>query len=150
MSEVAQRTRNIRLDPQKIAFLNYYTKPDSPTFSNAFQSALRAGFSESYSRNILGEQNEWISDNLVQYEIVNQAEQNLKEFLSPEETDKKIKADLTKFALERLKKHKYSTRQEHTGQDGEPLFLPSTLLGKNELDRPVVEAEIVEPEPPTT
>lgn len=155
MSQIAQRSKT-RLDPQKMAFLNYYTNPESPTFSNAFRSAIRAGFSESYANRITSPATnsqwieDWIEENIREYEIIHLAEKNLKDFLSPAETDKKIKADLTKFALERLKKHKYSTRQEHTGAEGEPIFLPSTLLNKNELDQPVIDAEVVDDSPPET
>jgi hypothetical protein len=44
------RHNKVSLDPKKQAFLNNYYNPESETYSNKFRSALKAGFSESYSR----------------------------------------------------------------------------------------------------
>lgn len=41
---------SIETDPKKQAFLEYYYNPQSETYSNAYRSGLRAGFSDSYSR----------------------------------------------------------------------------------------------------
>ncbi len=136
------KRREIRLDPQRIAFLNYYANPESETFNNALRSAIKAGYSESYAARITTDGEYWISEHLREFSIIHKAERNLNTMLDGD--DERIKADLTKFALERLKKHKYSSRQEHTGSEGEPLFLPSTLLNKNALDKPIIEATIIE------
>lgn len=49
-----------RLDSRRLAFLEYYFKPDSPTFRNALQSALRAGYSKSYAENITAQEYPWL------------------------------------------------------------------------------------------
>lgn len=71
-------------DPRKKLFEAYYTNPDSPTFSNALRSALKAGFTESYGRNILNQRPKWVSDILDSNEakkLALQARKNLEEDL---------------------------------------------------------------------
>lgn len=41
-----------RADPRQITFFVGYTDPESPTYSNAYQSAIAAGYSETYAKNI--------------------------------------------------------------------------------------------------
>lgn len=41
-----------RPNPRQLAFVEYYTSPASPTFSNATQSAIRAGYSEQYAKTL--------------------------------------------------------------------------------------------------
>ena len=40
-------------DPRQATFLAYYLNPKSDTFSNAYQSGIKAGYSEEYSKVIL-------------------------------------------------------------------------------------------------
>lgn len=110
------------LNSQQIAFLNNYNNPKSLTFGNAYKSALNAGYSEEYSQNITGQFPDWLSENISrQKRIIEKAEKNLDEFMDSE--DIKVKADMTKFALSRLKKEDYSDRTEHTGKDGGTLVI---------------------------
>lgn len=109
-------------DPRQAEFLKYYLDPKSETFSNAKQSALRVGYSEEYSDQILAKDLDWLAENVRYEDIIRKAERNLKEFM--DEKDKRIRADMTKFALERLKKDKFSTRKEMTGRDGKDLPVP--------------------------
>lgn len=109
-------------DPRQAKFLELYLDPESETFGNAKQSAIRAGYSEEYANRILSEKLTWLSENIRYDEIIKKAERNLREFMDDE--DKKIRADLTKFALERLNKKRFSTRQEVTGKDGKDLPTP--------------------------
>lgn len=65
------------------------------------------------------------ADSLLSYKherILNKAEANLEQLL--EGDDERIRADLSKFALETLNKRHYSKRQEQTGKDGEALPTP--------------------------
>lgn len=98
------------LDPRQIEFLKYYLDPKSKTFSNALQSGLRAGYSQEYSENITYQMPDWLSENLGDLKLVNKALKNLDELLDGE--DNKIRADLTKFTLERLNKKKFSPKSE--------------------------------------
>ena len=48
----AKRPENMLDDPKKQDFLRRYYEPSSPTYANAYQSALDAGFAESYAKTI--------------------------------------------------------------------------------------------------
>lgn len=65
------------------------------------------------------------ADKLLSYKherILLKAESNLEQLLEGE--DERIRADLSKFALETLNKRHYSKRQEQTGADGKELPTP--------------------------
>jgi len=49
-----------RLDPRRLNFLEYYFKPDSPTFNNGLQSALRAGYSQKYAEQLIARDYPWL------------------------------------------------------------------------------------------
>lgn len=42
------------------AFMEYWTDPTSYTFGNVYQSALKAGFSKTYSKNLLNVAPKWL------------------------------------------------------------------------------------------
>lgn len=107
-------------DPRQANFLKNYLDPKSATYSNALQSALRAGYSQEYSESILNQETEWITEALRADQMVAKAERNLNAMLDLDEEDTqrlKVKADITKFVAERLGKDRYSQKQvtEHTG-----------------------------------
>ena len=64
--------------------------------------------------------------------LVAKAELNFNDLLSSD--DEKIRLDTSKFIATTLKKNKYSTRQELTGADNKPLFMPSEILNKNGIN----------------
>lgn len=123
-------------DPRQALFLSYYLDPKSKTFSNAYQSAIKAGYAQEYAENITSMMPKWLSENIGDDYLVRTAEGNLKEFLEMDTTQpivtmigvmkdkdgkiitkenpnlKKIKSDMTKFTLERLNKKKYSPKVE--------------------------------------
>lgn len=47
-------------DDRQIRFLELYLDPKSDTYTNAYQSAKKAGFSEEYSQNITGQMPKWL------------------------------------------------------------------------------------------
>ena len=119
------------LTPQQQLFLSLYTDPKSDTFSNALQSALKAGYEESYANNITGLMPEWLSENIGDMRRLRKAEKNLDEVQNipiydekglpdPHLIDKRTKVDM--FIAERLNKTKYSTRNELVGKDGKDLI----------------------------
>lgn len=74
-------------DPRQQFFLAYYKDPKSPTFSNALQSALKAGFAPNYAKNILDTLPEWLRESVGNSPMLEKAERNLKQFLDlPNET----------------------------------------------------------------
>ena len=141
-------------DPRQSLFLSYYLDPKSKTFSNAYQSAKKAGYEEEYSQNITSLMPTWLSESIGDQYLIKKAEENLKEFLEMETKtvkpigDKvveindpqltKIKQDTTKFVAERLNKQKYSTRSELTGAEGKdivPTFIVQSTEAKEQLEK---------------
>lgn len=126
-------------DPRQSLFKEYYLDPKSETFSNAYQSAIKAGYEESYAERITSnaQGNDWYSETIRDHEMLRKAENNLSEYLTMDTMNdvikgdsvirirdtqlEKIKQDTTKFVVERLGKGKYSTRQEVTGKNGEAI-----------------------------
>jgi hypothetical protein len=123
-------------DPRQALFLEYYLHPKSPTFSNALQSALRAGYAQEYSESILSQDLDWLSESLRKNDRLARAEKVFDKTLDYE-TDKngrvdsnllRIQSDIAKFIASTIGKDKYSSRQELTGKDGKDL--PTPLLAK--------------------
>jgi len=120
------------LTPQQEAFLAAYTNPKSPTFSNALQSALKAGYSEDYANNITGQLPDWLSENLGRGLRVQKAERNLDIALEgglddPEKGKKEIQWKATEMTLKTQGKELgYTDRTEVTGKDGKDL-IPESL-----------------------
>lgn len=104
-----------KVDPRQALFLSLYLDPKSKTFSNGKQSAISAGYEEYYADVLLAKLPTWLSVKVSQEYIVQKAESNLKEFveMKPENTGElKVKADITKFALERLNRKDYGKQEE--------------------------------------
>lgn len=110
-----------KTDPRQIDFLKFFLDKESKTFANALQSGLKAGYSQEYSENLLHLLPKWLSESIADEDIINIAEDNLREFLLEKEGDQRIKADMTKFALKGLAKQKYSERIEQQ-QSGEVII----------------------------
>jgi hypothetical protein len=117
-------------DPRQVLFLSYYFDPNSESFSNGLQSAIRAGYGKEYAENLVSNMPKWLSEFVGDQYLVKKAEKNIKEFLEMNVTNQgvtkdgkeiyeyddagkiRVKADVSKFILERLNKDKYSQRQE--------------------------------------
>jgi len=109
------------LEPRQIEFLKHYLDPKSKTFSNALQSALKAGYSQEYSENITNQCPNWLSENLGNAKLLSKALKNIEELLD-EKKDKKVKADITKFVVSRQGKDRgWAERQELSNPNGEPI-----------------------------
>lgn len=122
-----QKAKLELLDPQQIEFFRWYTDPKSSTYGNAKQSAIKAGYSETYAESITY-QADWVSETLGQESMLKKAEKNLDELLELNTTNNlkkgdeivaqqdpqliKIKADITKFVASRAGKGKWSEKQE--------------------------------------
>lgn len=109
------------LTPQQELFLSEYTNPKSDNFGNAVQSALKAGFTETYANNITGLMPDWLFENIGDMKRLRKAEKNLDEIqnLSIYNEDNKVDTQLIEkrtkvdmFLAERLNKNKYSTKTE--------------------------------------
>lgn len=109
---------------QQAEFLKYYLDPNSETFNNAYQSAIKVGYSEDYAAVITGRDLKWLSEmseKVSDSGMLRKAEKNLDKALDIPIEDKEIgerslKASL--FVTERLGKNKWSSKQEieHKGE----------------------------------
>lgn len=103
MTKSRQKDKEKEFTPQQIKFAMFYYLPDSPTYGNAMQSALRAGFSDKYSRNITVKNLNWIKDVVLEIggkgvtkdKLVRKAKRVLDKSLDSE--DEKIAQDTAKF-----------------------------------------------------
>ena len=103
MTKLKQKIKEKEFTPQQIKFAMFYYLPDSPTYGNARQSALRAGFSDKYSRNITVKNLNWIKDVVLEIggkgvtkdKLVRKAKKVLDKSLDSE--DEKIAQDTAKF-----------------------------------------------------
>ena len=109
------------LTPQQELFLASYTNPKSDTFSNALQSALKAGYTQEYSESITAQMPDWLSENLGDMKRLRKAEKVLDNILelAPVDSEGKVdnallktQADVGKFFAKTLDKKKYSERVE--------------------------------------
>lgn len=125
-SGISMAGNQYKPDPRQALFLKGYLDPKSNTFSNAYQSAIAAGYEEEYAQVILSKDLDWMSDFVKTSSMVQKAERNLDKILDmdSERGGKidtgvlKVVADTSKFVTERLAKDKYSSKQvtEHMGK----------------------------------
>lgn len=137
MTENNQEKKKL-LTEKQINFLSFYLNPESETFSNVYKSALKAKYKKEYAENLTNLMPKWLSENIGNLYLITKAEQNLREFIEMNIQDPvitmigilkdkkgniikkdnvnkmKIKADISKFILERLKKEKYAQKQSET------------------------------------
>jgi phage terminase small subunit len=95
------------LNPQQQAFKEAYLNPESETFGNQTQSALKAGYTQEYAESIGCKENMWMAEIVGDLELIKKAEKVLKEMLdlpTEEASFAKIKQDTAKFVSERLGK----------------------------------------------
>lgn len=86
------------LDPRQAKFLTNYLDPNSKTYSNIYQSALDAGYSESYADNMRAKSLKWVSGNVGEVtkdKLVSKAKRVLDKSL--DSPDEKIAQDTAKF-----------------------------------------------------
>lgn len=119
-------------DPRQKLFLSYYLDIKSPTFANALQSALKAGYSQEYSESILNQDTAWLSEALGDNKRLHKAEKKLDEILELQAVTEEGKIDnallstqvkVASLYAKGLGKHKYSERIEQTGANGAPLVV---------------------------
>lgn len=128
MSEKNQNpngANSVKPDPRMKKFIAYYIDPESDTFGNAYGSAKRAGYSESYAKNITNVCPEWLSEIIEDNELTEKAKKNLKEFLEKQDNDR-LKLDATKFTLERIDREKFGRNVDITSK-GEKVEQPEKV-----------------------
>lgn len=119
------RKKKDLLDPRQTKFLSLYLDPKSTTYSNALQSALKAGYAQEYAENLTGQMPNWLSENVGKDKMLIKAERNLDEFLDLETTVitqsgftktnteiLKVKADVTKFVASTVGRARYGGKED--------------------------------------
>lgn len=79
-----EESHTAELDPRKIAFAAAYLDPLSPTYSNALQSALKAGFAQEYAEKITApsQRSKWLSEIIGKQTLLDIAKKNLQRDLT--------------------------------------------------------------------
>lgn len=119
--------------PRQIDFALRYYLPTSPTFGNALQSALKAGFSKNYAKNITCDSQEttWVEKILVDIlgkpedkaNLVAKAKKVLSRSL--DSSDDKLAQDTAKFIAKT--DPEFSEKQDITS-GGERIDIPVALV----------------------
>jgi hypothetical protein len=120
-----------QLDPRQKLCWEYYINPKSETFSNGYQSAMRAGYEEGYAAQITTV--DWFLDKVRRLKLVSKGEKVLEETLEYDILNEdgkrdpaiaRLKLDAAKHVTSTLGKDLgYSMRTEQTGPDGVPLTI---------------------------
>lgn len=128
-----------QLDPrQKLCWENY-VNPQSSTFGNGYQSAIKAGYSEGYSQSITDER--WFTEKRRRLNMLEKAEKVLDKTLTYEPVDEKgeikvdllrVQTDVAKHLTKTLGKEAYSekTEVEHSGTVGVTWNEEKTYINK--------------------
>jgi len=105
------------LNPQQQAFKEAYCNPSSSTFGNVTESGVAAGYARDYAEQITSPSlgNKWVLEIISDMEMLNMAENALKDAMQYDAHDKdfaplRLKASM--FTAETLGKQKYSKRTE--------------------------------------
>lgn len=119
------------LNPQQTEFIAYYLDPNSETYANALQSALKAKYSQEYAESITYQMPDWLSESLGQQgRLLLKAEKRLEKTLDGE--NDQLAHDASKFIAETIGKKKgYSKRTEITGENGKDLTINILKYGEN-------------------
>ncbi len=104
-------------DPRQLEFLRLYMTPGTDYFNNALQSALKAGYTQEYSENILQFDLKWLNAGISELigkptdkkNLVNKAKKVLDRSLDSD--DEKIAQDTAKFVAKSTVE--FSEKQEH-------------------------------------
>jgi hypothetical protein len=141
-----------RLDPRQKLCWDYYIDQKNPTFSNAYASAVKAGYTHDYSTNITCAK--WFRHKVRRTSLLGKAEKVLNKALTAETMNDKgmedaallrVQVDAAKHITKTLGKDEgYSERSEVTGGNS-VVFLPQELINKFNLGKPE-EGKPEEPE----
>lgn len=131
-----------QLDPRQKMCWDFYIDPKSETFSNAYQSSVKAGYNEGYASTITDV--EWFAEKSRTMNMVDKAERVLNNVLEMDDNFTfedpqrlKIQVDVAKFVAERVGKARYSTKVETDITSGGQILniqISEVIAKKNELN----------------
>ncbi len=107
----------VTIDPRQTPFLNYLFDKKSDTYLDVYKSAIKAQYSKTYGENLKGQMPKWLLENIGKERMLKKAEKNIDEMLDYNGTDTKIriKADITKFTLERRAREVWGKDEQKSG-----------------------------------
>jgi len=161
------RANQYTVDPRQALFLGFYLdRENKETFSNGYQAAIEAGYSEEYAKVMKSNMPDWLSESIKNANMIQKAERNVNEFLDLDcvntgvtkkgdeftFTDPRlmrIKSENSHFILERLNRAKFG-RSDLPEQTKPPVQVNifvnqkvQTIISKAEDDlRKAIEGEI--------
>ena len=152
--EIAIRTKQElanRYTPQQIEFAMRYYFPDSTTYGNALQSALKAGYSQEYAESITTRNLDWMEKILSEIvgrpedkqSLVVKAKKVLNKALDSE--DEKLAQDTAKFIAKSTPE--FAEKQDITS-NGETLRSVKVTLVNAAINHKEVKGEQTQKEPP--
>ncbi len=109
------------LNIQQQNFLKYFTDPNSSTWNNYLQSALKAGYKQEYAESISTKDLQWLNEGLLEIvgtdKLKRKARKNLELGLDgllddPEKGGKPIQAKLTEFTLKNIDNENFGDKQD--------------------------------------
>ena len=125
-------------DPRQKEFISNYLNPNSETWGNGLQSAIKAGYSEEYAKVMMGRDLDWMSESVISdNQLLLVATDNLKSALKgglddPERGKKEIQYKATEFVLKGLQKNKWGDKADPTTNN---IFVKEIIINKaNESD----------------
>lgn len=127
MKKIDKTKTSEKLDIRQLTFLKLYLTPGTKYFSNALQSALKAGFSKKYADVILSKDLKWLSDGLSEIvgkdtdvdNLRKKARKVLNKSLDSE--DEAIAQNTAKFIAERTDKE-FSGKEQPTVNVVVPIY----------------------------
>ena len=136
----SEKSKNKNYTPQQLDFARRYYLMDSPTYGNAMQSAIDAGFSEKTAKNMTVKGLEWMKNIQVDIgggvitkeSLVKQAKVGLEKSLRSE--DEKIVLDASKFTLKTTAEFSEKTDLTSNGETVSGLQITFGKFGKDEQD----------------
>ena len=149
----------INFDIRQKTCWDFYVDPKSETFGNAYRSAMKAGYAESYAATITTVP--FFSEKIRRMNLLSKAEKALDKTLNygtdyeidgVEKVDKellRIQTDVAKHITKTLGKDEgYAERSEVTGKNGSAIvFMPAELIEKFNLGTPDSKESPVEEVP---
>lgn len=136
----SEKSKNKNYTPQQLDFARRYYLMSSPTYGNAMQSAIDAGFSEKTAKNMTVKGLEWMKNIQVDIgggvitkeSLVKQAKVGLEKSLRSE--DEKIVLDASKFTLKTTAEFSEKTDLTSNGETVSGLQITFGKFGKDEQD----------------
>lgn len=121
------------LNPQQEEFIDFYTDPKSPTFSNAYESALKAKYAKKYAENITTLMPSWLGENIGDMRLLNKAIKNLDNTFDLKTVNEEGKIDSSvlgiqstnaRFIASTIGKKRFSTRSNLLDDEGKAIPIP--------------------------